>query len=255
MDCKQTFSWFRRRHHCRVCGEIFCGDCSNFYIMDYRVCGRCQQRVLEAQRTFHSLVNDTPSQTPSRSHSRSRTSSQKARAATANATALSATSGSGSGSGAQRSSSLSSSLTARLQVEQQRRQQQQQQQQQHKSGGDDDDDGDVADDSSGGPDGGTTTGSARGDAAPGASAESRGPLLESRLLGRIRGMEAAPVTAAPHGDTRAATRAHIAGEFAQDGDSTADAGGDDGSSGAGTQGNGRVIWSVVLLLVRFQPRA
>jgi FYVE zinc finger len=30
--CEETFSFFRRRHHCRVCGHVFCHPCSNFYI-------------------------------------------------------------------------------------------------------------------------------------------------------------------------------------------------------------------------------
>uniref|UniRef100_A0A915E839 FYVE-type domain-containing protein n=1 Tax=Ditylenchus dipsaci TaxID=166011 RepID=A0A915E839_9BILA len=28
-ECKEKFSAFRRRHHCRLCGQIFCGKCSN----------------------------------------------------------------------------------------------------------------------------------------------------------------------------------------------------------------------------------
>lgn len=29
MSCTQTFTTFRRRHHCRCCGGVFCGICSN----------------------------------------------------------------------------------------------------------------------------------------------------------------------------------------------------------------------------------
>lgn len=29
MSCSQTFTTFRRRHHCRCCGGVFCGICSN----------------------------------------------------------------------------------------------------------------------------------------------------------------------------------------------------------------------------------
>lgn len=29
MSCAQSFTTFRRRHHCRCCGGVFCGICSN----------------------------------------------------------------------------------------------------------------------------------------------------------------------------------------------------------------------------------
>ena len=28
-DCGEKFTTFRRRHHCRVCGQIFCSRCCN----------------------------------------------------------------------------------------------------------------------------------------------------------------------------------------------------------------------------------
>lgn len=28
-SCKSEFNPFNRRHHCRLCGKIFCNDCSN----------------------------------------------------------------------------------------------------------------------------------------------------------------------------------------------------------------------------------
>ncbi|XP_068944455.1 FYVE and coiled-coil domain-containing protein 1 [Petaurus breviceps papuanus] len=33
LDCKREFSWMTRRHHCRICGRIFCYYCCNNYIM------------------------------------------------------------------------------------------------------------------------------------------------------------------------------------------------------------------------------
>lgn len=29
-DCSRQFMLFRRRHHCRVCGNVFCGDCTKY---------------------------------------------------------------------------------------------------------------------------------------------------------------------------------------------------------------------------------
>lgn len=28
-DCSEKFTTFRRRHHCRLCGQIFCSRCCN----------------------------------------------------------------------------------------------------------------------------------------------------------------------------------------------------------------------------------
>jgi hypothetical protein len=30
--CEEAFTMYRRRHHCRMCGQIFCNNCSSFYI-------------------------------------------------------------------------------------------------------------------------------------------------------------------------------------------------------------------------------
>ena len=40
-DCKDKFSFMNRRHHCRMCGQLFCGDCSNRRVHGKRVCGGC----------------------------------------------------------------------------------------------------------------------------------------------------------------------------------------------------------------------
>lgn len=47
--CKDEFTFFRRRHHCRHCGQIFCGQCSAqrhiierlLYMKPVRVCNTC----------------------------------------------------------------------------------------------------------------------------------------------------------------------------------------------------------------------
>ncbi|XP_037554061.1 FYVE and coiled-coil domain-containing protein 1 [Nematolebias whitei] len=33
LDCQGQFTWFLRRHHCRICGRIFCYNCSNNFVM------------------------------------------------------------------------------------------------------------------------------------------------------------------------------------------------------------------------------
>ena len=31
-SCEDAFTMYRRRHHCRMCGQIFCNPCSSNYI-------------------------------------------------------------------------------------------------------------------------------------------------------------------------------------------------------------------------------
>ncbi|KAK9877229.1 hypothetical protein WA026_016976 [Henosepilachna vigintioctopunctata] len=53
-ECSEKFTTFRRRHHCRVCGQIFCSNCCNQQIPgkifgctgDLRVCTYCCKVVL-----------------------------------------------------------------------------------------------------------------------------------------------------------------------------------------------------------------
>ncbi len=61
VQCSTAFSFFERRHHCRLCGEVFCNSCTSavidfkdntikkcgllaswwYSLTAYRVCGRC----------------------------------------------------------------------------------------------------------------------------------------------------------------------------------------------------------------------
>lgn len=53
-DCTQKFSTFRRKHHCRLCGQIFCSRCCNQVVPgkiikcagDLKVCNYCSKIVL-----------------------------------------------------------------------------------------------------------------------------------------------------------------------------------------------------------------
>ena len=42
-DCEAKFTTFRRRHHCRVCGQIFCSKCCGNYISGENI--GCQGRI------------------------------------------------------------------------------------------------------------------------------------------------------------------------------------------------------------------
>lgn len=51
ISCKAPFTSLRRRHHCRCCGEVFCGGCSDHQVDGARACSACffasvQQSVL-----------------------------------------------------------------------------------------------------------------------------------------------------------------------------------------------------------------
>lgn len=39
--CNNGFSFFNRRHHCRMCGGIFCKDCSKWKLQEKRACKLC----------------------------------------------------------------------------------------------------------------------------------------------------------------------------------------------------------------------
>ncbi|KAI9026204.1 hypothetical protein DFJ74DRAFT_663537 [Hyaloraphidium curvatum] len=63
-DCKQSFTAFNRRHHCRICGLIFCSKCSSNFVpgqpfgseRDVRACNYCANRL--------SMPTDSPIATP-----------------------------------------------------------------------------------------------------------------------------------------------------------------------------------------------
>ncbi|KFB47996.1 AGAP005216-PA-like protein [Anopheles sinensis] len=58
-DCSVKFSTFRRKHHCRLCGQIFCTKCCNQVVTgkiincsdDLRVCNYCSKVVLTYLKT------------------------------------------------------------------------------------------------------------------------------------------------------------------------------------------------------------
>ena len=41
--CNKQFTLFNRRHHCRFCGDIVCGSCSNVKIHGLRSCKTCSE--------------------------------------------------------------------------------------------------------------------------------------------------------------------------------------------------------------------
>ncbi|XP_037705074.1 FYVE and coiled-coil domain-containing protein 1 isoform X2 [Choloepus didactylus] len=64
-DCKREFSWMVRRHHCRVCGRIFCYYCCNNYILTKhsgkkeRCCRACFQKLNEGASSPDSTSSGT----------------------------------------------------------------------------------------------------------------------------------------------------------------------------------------------------
>ena len=58
-DCKNTFTTFRRKHHCRVCGQIFCFKCSSvidggkvgYHGNEIRVCKWCMSGARVEQQS------------------------------------------------------------------------------------------------------------------------------------------------------------------------------------------------------------
>lgn len=66
-ECGARFSAFRRRHHCRVCGQIFCSRCCSHRVPGHvcgcdgglRVCTYCCKLVLGYLQNADSGVNLT----------------------------------------------------------------------------------------------------------------------------------------------------------------------------------------------------
>ncbi len=59
--CDTPFTVFRRRHHCRICGQVFCNNCSGFFVPSQpnpvttnktilRACKMCYEQVTERQQ-------------------------------------------------------------------------------------------------------------------------------------------------------------------------------------------------------------
>ncbi|XP_050695341.1 hepatocyte growth factor-regulated tyrosine kinase substrate-like isoform X2 [Eriocheir sinensis] len=60
--CRSQFTMLRRKHHCRACGQVFCGDCSGKYSTipkfgierEVRVCESCYDDINNPQRPLPS---------------------------------------------------------------------------------------------------------------------------------------------------------------------------------------------------------
>lgn len=70
-DCKREFSWIVRRHHCRLCGRIFCYYCCNNYVVTKpsgkkeRCCRACFQKFGEGSGSPDSSGSCTSQGEPS----------------------------------------------------------------------------------------------------------------------------------------------------------------------------------------------
>ncbi|KAM6161058.1 FYVE and coiled-coil domain-containing protein 1 [Erethizon dorsatum] len=71
LDCKREFSWMVRRHHCRVCGRIFCYYCCNNYVLTKpggrkeRCCRACFRKFSEGPGSPSSSDSTTSQGDPS----------------------------------------------------------------------------------------------------------------------------------------------------------------------------------------------
>ncbi|XP_043821109.1 FYVE and coiled-coil domain-containing protein 1 isoform X2 [Dromiciops gliroides] len=70
LDCKREFSWMTRRHHCRICGRIFCYYCCNNYVMTKhsgkkeRCCRACFRKYTEGSGSPDSSGSATSQSEP-----------------------------------------------------------------------------------------------------------------------------------------------------------------------------------------------
>jgi len=55
--CNAPFTLLFRKHHCRLCGKVVCGNCSTHYLLlannpvKQRVCDLCYQNALDSQNS------------------------------------------------------------------------------------------------------------------------------------------------------------------------------------------------------------
>lgn len=64
-NCNSKFTVLNRRHHCRHCGFVVCGDCSqNKFLLEYqsnepvRVCNYCYSKLNSNNKDYTSAESD-----------------------------------------------------------------------------------------------------------------------------------------------------------------------------------------------------
>ncbi|TMS20144.1 FYVE and coiled-coil domain-containing protein 1 [Larimichthys crocea] len=71
LSCQGQFTWYLRRHHCRLCGRIFCYYCSNNFVLTKqsgkkeRCCGECYtQNSAVVERFTEAELSPSDTQPP-----------------------------------------------------------------------------------------------------------------------------------------------------------------------------------------------
>jgi 1-phosphatidylinositol-3-phosphate 5-kinase len=67
-NCESTFTFYRRRHHCRLCGQVFCNVCSGYFIkksggnITLRSCRLCYEQLQQQPPTVTAQTQPTQQQ-------------------------------------------------------------------------------------------------------------------------------------------------------------------------------------------------
>jgi hypothetical protein len=69
-SCGEEFTFFNRKHHCRVCGFVFCGDCTRGKVIidgaPARACDDCSRASQAQLQPAQPIVKPLPSSTVSK---------------------------------------------------------------------------------------------------------------------------------------------------------------------------------------------
>lgn len=60
LQCHEQFTWIKRRHHCRHCGELVCGSCSPYQVATTKDSSKKERMCKLCHSDYESIRTGTP---------------------------------------------------------------------------------------------------------------------------------------------------------------------------------------------------